>query len=266
MIWLGGDDSDARLFVGFAFSFVAGVLDGVVRLFGQSLFSTAGLVVLNGLVGAITGAFAGYVRAHQWKRRGWLWFLLDVSWGLTGATLAIFLHLMNGRRKSRPDVTHPYAGVVRYPHGWRPRGDFAITLGPVLSNCDGDPSTPLFKHEALHAFQNRLFGPIYMPTYLTWMLMFGAFGAAAGTFSKQLGKKAEALGYYSNPWEVWAYARHERAHNELNLARGFLSAQPAVVRLFQSPLAWTVYRVALVASVFFTVVAVLVVLAVLAAF
>lgn len=253
MLVIGGRDRGARWFVGFAFSFVAGALDLIPAAFGRPIFTTTGgLLAMAAVVGLVVGGTSGAVGTYDWRRRGALHFVADLTWGLTGGTLAALVQLINmGIRRDFPARETARHDVLRYPNGIRPKGNFTMTVGPVMSNCQELPGAPLYQHERVHVFQNRVFGPTYMPTYLAWLLAFGAFGGIVGLWSKSMSKRAEAIGYYSNPWEVWAYAKHE-------------SEAKAEVRLFQNALAWPVSKVVLIASVYFSAVAVAAVLLVIA--
>ena len=253
MLVIGGRDRGARWFVGFAFSFVAGALDLVPAAFGRPIFTTTGgLLAMAAVVGLVVGGASGAVGTYDWRRGGVLHFVADLTWGLTGGTLAALVQLINiGFRRDFPARETARHDVLRYPSGIRPKGNFTMTVGPVMSNCHELPGAPLYQHERVHVFQNRVFGPTYMPTYLAWLLAFGAFGGIVGLWSKSMSKRAEAIGYYSNPWEVWAYAKHE-------------SEARAEVRLFQNSLAWPVSKVVLIASVYFSAVAVAAVLLVIA--
>ena len=241
MLVIGGRDRGAKWFVGFAFSLVAGVLDLIPAALGHPIFTTtAGLLVIAGVVGAVTGATSGALATYDWRKRGVLHFLADVTWGLTGSTLSTVVQIINmAVRHEFPAREAKRNDVIRYPHGIRPQGNFTMTVGSVMSNCQEPPGEPLYQHERVHVFQNRVFGPTYMPTYLTWLLAFGAFGGIVGMFSKTMSKRAEAIGYYSNPWEVWAYAKHE-------------AEAKAEVRLFQNPLAWPIPKVILIGTIFFS--------------
>ncbi len=240
---------------GAGFSLAAAVLDVVPALVWRPIFTTpAGLQIGAALVGGMSGWVSGSLGTYDWRRRGVLQFVADVTWGLTGSTLACLVQAVNLVWRSRPSTSDGRTSVVRYAQGFRPRGNFAMTVGPVMSNCDQGPGRPLFKHEAVHVFQHRVFGPTYLPTYLAWTLGVGALGGVVGLFSKSMAKRAEALGYYSNPWEVWAYAVHAKAHGGRE------------IRLVSAPLAWSVWRVAMVASAFFSAAGVAVLYIVLAVF
>jgi hypothetical protein len=64
-------------------------------------------------------------------------------------------------------------------------------------------------HEDVHVWQARAFGPLYPLLYLGWTVTAGAAGAARWLITRQhtVGGSADAWGYYSNPFEWWAYSR-----------------------------------------------------------
>ena len=65
-------------------------------------------------------------------------------------------------------------------------------------------------HEAVHIWQARWFGPLYLVLYLAWTLM-GALGGVLLWLRRgrrePLGQLVESCSYYLNPFEWWAYSR-----------------------------------------------------------
>ena len=190
---------------------------------GGATLTPVGLTPVGALVGGANGAISGWRQVYDWRRaRGVAAFVLDSTWGLIGTTIGVGVHAVQSTRSdaayhdelSRRHGYHVYAGGVRLRRG------FAVTWGNVVSNAAGvrglDPSTAagrgrralVRRHEALHVWQNRLFGPLYPALYGGWFV----FGAAAGLITglargRDVYRAVETLAYYDNPFEVWAYAR-----------------------------------------------------------
>jgi hypothetical protein len=180
----------------------------VVRLFGGQLLSDPGpLLWIAAGVGAFTGMMAGIWMIHPWRRTGALELLLDTTWGLAGATNASLLHLFNFAWAGHGPETR--SGAHRYEKGFRIKEDFAFTQGPVMSELNVPPGDSLYRHEIVHVWQNRAFGPIFVLTYLVWMAVM-LFPALIVSIRKgQLFDRLQGICYFSNPWEVWGYQVQE---------------------------------------------------------
>jgi hypothetical protein len=203
LLWLGGDSPGVMIMVGWFFFVVPGAVDGIAYLAtGEVVTSPDFLVWLGTAVGAFTGLMNGLWQIHDWKGLGWLAFPLDISWGLAGATIGSLLHLVNFAWADH--ATEVRREAHRYNSGFRLKGTFAFTQGPVMSNLRDAPGVPLYHHERTHVWQNRAFGPLFTLTYLGWMAIWVIPGAIAAMVTKD----AEAIQswcYYNNPWETWAY-------------------------------------------------------------
>lgn len=176
------------------------------------------------LSGGLNGALAGARGIYDWRRlRGWAAFAADSTWGLAGTTAGNLLNLVNlasGKAGYRPDLSRRQNRHV-HDHGARVRRGFAITVGNVMSNTGLDRTGPaderrriILRHEDLHIWQNRLFGPLYTMAYGLWTVAGALVGLAVwllgGRREHRLGRLVETAAYYDNPFEYWAYRRDGR--------------------------------------------------------
>ncbi|MPZ68922.1 MAG: hypothetical protein GEU71_05275 [Actinobacteria bacterium] len=205
-----GDAKGARLAIGWAFFLVPGIVDAIASIFSDSRPLTDGSVLLwfATVVGAFTGLMAGLHRIYDWSRLGAPQFLGDTTWGLGGSTtaaLVAFLNIFIGTCSS-----DERKGAHRYDKGFRLKEDFAFTQGNVMSSLTDDETQPLYKHERLHVFQNRAFGPGFILSYLGWMALW-IIPSLATSLARRDPRFIEGWCYRSNPWEVWAYFIQRRA-------------------------------------------------------
>src|SRR5262249_22046200 len=56
-----------------------------------------------------------------------------------------------------------------------------------------------------HVWQNRGFGPFYILSYVTWLIIMLIPGLIAGAAGGSVGTGITALTYFDQPWEVWGY-------------------------------------------------------------
>jgi hypothetical protein len=190
---------------------------------GGATLTPVGLTPVGALVGGANGAISGWRQIYDWRRpTGVAAFVLDSTWGLIGTAIGVSVHAaQRGRRDagyhdelSRRQGHHVYAGGVRLKRG------FAVTWGNVISNAAGtrglDPSTAagqsrralIRRHESLHVWQNRIFGPLYPALYAGWFVAGATVGLVAGlSRGRDVYRAIETLAYYDNPFEVWAYRR-----------------------------------------------------------
>ena len=190
---------------------------------GGATLTPVGLTPVGALVGGANGAISGWRQVYDWQRaKGIAAFVLDSTWGLVGTAIGVSVHaVQRGRRDagyhdelSRRQGHHVYAGGVRLKRG------FAVTWGNVISNAAGtrglDPSTAagqsrralIRRHESLHVWQSRIFGPLYPALYAGWVVAGATVGLVAGlTRGRDVYRAIETLAYYDNPFEVWAYRR-----------------------------------------------------------
>ncbi len=254
-----GDDSrGTRLLVGWAFFGIHGLVDTVLAPFGvQALTTTSVLLVSAAAVGGVTGGLNGMFRVYPWDGLGVPQFLADVTWGLTGSTTGGLVHLFNCIFGTRaPDERK---GANRFTTGFHMPGKdtFAFTQGSVMSNLNEAPDQPLWRHERLHVFQNRVFGPFFTLTYLGWMAIMLVPAAIVG-WAKPLtvngttlgaGYRIEAWCYYSNPWETWAY----RLQRHVMAGANDIHSVAEVRAQLSNGLSWTDSVVALASVPFFVV-------------
>ena len=197
---------------------VVGALGG---LFGFVATEWLGFGPVGAAVGAANGLVAGWWGIYDWIRpAGWLSFIADSTWGLTGTVLGLALGAVNLTRADRGYVAELSArrGFHVFAGGFGLRRGFALTLGNVVANAGGsvglvgesagvaDRRRFVIEHEGLHVFQNRVFGPMFQLTYVAWVVGAGLVGLVVAAFapSERLAI-IETFAYYNNPFEYWAY-------------------------------------------------------------
>lgn len=174
--------------------------------------------IAGGAFAALSGWLAGWRGVYDWRRpRGWFAFVADSTWGLLGTSLGTLVLIANiaipsarledglSRRRNR----HLHDGGVSLKRG------FAFTLGSAISNANpngyGLNDAFLSRHEELHVWQNRIFGPLFQITYVVWGVL-GLLVAIAVWLRHQdvpLQELIETACYYNNPFEYWAYRNDE---------------------------------------------------------
>lgn len=218
-----GDLDSTALLIGWLFFLIPGAVDTVILLFGgdQTLCTPDVLMGFALAVGCTVGLLNGTLRTYNWSdTKGVPQFVADVTWGLCGSMVACLLTLYNLFAGSRPAAIEGDAqrsGANRFPKGWHMPGhdDYAFTQGFTMSNLPDLPESALYQHERLHVLQNRVFGPIFTVSYLLWMLVWVIASLAVAPIRKsKLGKTIEALSYFSNPWETWAYLVQRRVNKQ----------------------------------------------------
>lgn len=266
---LGSDQRQTGLIVGWLFFLVPGVVDSVIFI-GSDLFSSGRAdpvltdpTVLMGfalVVGAGVGIANGAWRTYDFNTIGVPQFLADITWGLSGSLVACLLTLWNTATGSRPGPGAPddqRSGANRHPRGWHVPGHptYAFTQGFTMSNLTYLPGDPLYKHERIHVMQNRLFGPLYTVSYLTWMLVLAIVAIPVALIRKQsVGGLVEAFAYLSNPWETWAYRVQRKAdappHADVRAAlSGNLQMSETLVAILAVP--WAALVLWVIASAMF---------------
>lgn len=190
--------------IGWAFLFWPGVIDTFGWLAtNRTVFAGHDLVDWATVFGGLAGWWDGLRRIHDWRRFGGLPFLLDVTWGGAGTSIGVAAHFLN-LGWGRP-LDSRRLNAHRYDSGVCTSRIYAITLGNVCGNFQGRGDGPLFAHEATHVLQNRIFGPIYLFTYLFWMAVMLAPAFLWGARVRRPGEVIYAWCYANNPWEEWAY-------------------------------------------------------------
>lgn len=203
---------------------------GAVVGFGTGLVVgelAAGGVVLAAVASVssgINGLFGGLRRVYKWNSvSGWFAWLADSSWALVTTTLGNVLNVVN--LVIRDSVYRQDFGVRQnrqvYEHGFALKKGFANTQGCVISNAgkgapdglDGDRDF-VDRHETLHIWQERWFGPLHPLIYIIWAvggaIVAVSYWVATPRRSEiPLGRLIETTAYYDNPFEYWAYRNDE---------------------------------------------------------
>lgn len=200
---------------------------GIVAMVGTALGWVTGLLLGLEWVGAsiagLGGLIAGWHQIYDWRTvGGWVGFGLDSTWGLVGTAGSLFFHLLQrvlptgvyrpelSRRKGR----HVYAG------GYRLKAGFATAIGNVITNADGlsgldgagGPRRRLLidRHEMLHVWQHRWFGPLFPTLYTAWFVLGAVVGFVLAIANRRpVAKAVLTVAYYDNPFEYFAYRRDE---------------------------------------------------------
>lgn len=122
---------------------------------------TVGIVVfaaLGALVGAVHAWAMSHTNCYPATTKSWLLLIVDNTWSLINTLVGaafLFLNLALGNRLDRDRCADRSSLVLR--NGVL-KG-YATTIGPVEAGTNDH----LDKHEAVHVFQARLFGPFFYP-------------------------------------------------------------------------------------------------------
>ncbi len=207
---------------------LAGAASGAVAYFAlEAVTGSSDVGVVAAVPAAINGLFGGARGVYAWKTiGGWGAFLLDSSWALISTTLGVAVNLIN--LFNRGSWYSPEFSVRQNRHvfgrGFALKRSFANTQGPVISNATcgrGDPienhRNLIERHEGLHVWQQRWFGPLHPAVYIVWGLLGVIVGLVYGVLSRKrrvnkvrVGKLIETAAYYDNPFEYWAYRNDKR--------------------------------------------------------
>lgn len=175
------------------------------------------LTVAGAVVAGANGVIAGAAGIYNWhSARGWAAMVLDSTWGLVLVACSLGVHAVNvvwPRAGYRRDLSHR-RGYHVYNSGARVSTGFVWTVGNVMSNTRADGAgrlQMLERHEGLHVWQNRLFGPLYPLVYVAWIVVGGVVGTAVWVVRRgSWWKTVDTIAYFDNPFETWAYRRDER--------------------------------------------------------
>jgi hypothetical protein len=170
----------------------------------------------------INGGYGGYRGVYAWRSpKGWFAYVSDSTWGLLGTTLGNILNVANSfisNADYRPDFSQRQNRHV-FERGACMKRGFAFTHGCVISNAATGRETLveerrsfIDRHEDLHIWQNRIFGPLYQTVYVVWFLLGAIVGLTTWIIKREppkLRRLVETAAYYDNPFEYWAYKRDE---------------------------------------------------------
>jgi hypothetical protein len=152
---------------------------------------TAGVALgwlVGGSIGAVIGAAVGLVlglafgwtiaKCHPYELspKGVFLFVVDHTWSLLNTIAgALFLLVSLAKRNELNLVDSRHTSKVVFTRGLIPNRKrvvgpdrqvvqtyFATTVGPVMVGVHPDGSPGLKRHEGVHVFQARLFGPFYL--------------------------------------------------------------------------------------------------------
>lgn len=197
---------------------LVGVAGGVL---GWLAGLSVGLSPLGAAIGAVAGFISGIRGIYDWRAAsGWIGFILDSTWGLITTAGSVLFHLVQTVMPSgsyRADLSQRRGRHV-YEGGYRIKPGFATAIGNVITNADGTtgldgPGGPrrrllIDRHEMLHVWQHRWFGPFFPLLYTVWTLVGAIVGLIMGAVTiRPTGRTILTLAYYDNPFEYWAYRR-----------------------------------------------------------
>jgi hypothetical protein len=174
-----------------------------------------GYPLAGAAVAGVNGGLAGWYGIYDWRRgSGWAAAVLDSTWNLIGTTGALVVRAFGLRRADTGYVREMSRRQNRYVYraGWTPRRRFAFTVGNTITNArnieDDARRSLIVRHEGLHVWQQRWFGPLFPLVYGVWMVG----GAITGSITWLVRGRAQAWSviverhaYYYNPFERWAY-------------------------------------------------------------
>jgi hypothetical protein len=197
---------------------VESVMVGVAgAAMGGLVLAPFGLAPAGAVIGGLNGAISGATATYRWRSpTGVVAFVLDSTWGLAMVAVGLAVHAVNlawpqsGYRLelSRRTGYHVYAGGVFVRRG------FAWTVGNVMSNCrptDERRRLMLVRHEGLHVWQHRVFGPLFPLLYAAWVIAGGVAGTLVWVVRRgSWWRTVDTIAYFDNPFETWAYRRDER--------------------------------------------------------
>lgn len=170
-------------------------------------------------IAGLNGVISGWRQIYAWRSLdGVIAFVLDSTWATLSIGVGLLTHVagrLKGALGYEPSLSRRQNRHV-YRDGFSLQPGFALTVGNVISGAgdvDGARRCKLITdHEAVHVWQARWFGPLYLPLYGLWSLI-GVVGGLIvwlrGGRKAKLGKAIETCSYYLNPYEWWAYSRDD---------------------------------------------------------
>jgi hypothetical protein len=165
--------------------------------------------IIGGIAGGAMGAVHGWemaaAGAYDWdKGADWLEFIADNTWSLPNSFVASIFTTINAPWNPVDKALSQGQGQLVFQKSWAP--DYATTFGNVTAG----QQVP--KHEREHAFQARLFGPIFYPSVaanyvvniIPWW--WGYHKSRYPTAPITSFKEYFTRGVYPHVWaEDWAY-------------------------------------------------------------
>lgn len=192
---------------------------GAMLGFGAGLLAGGPLgAVIGATVAGLNGLAAGARRVYDWRgARGWFAFAADSTWGLVTTTAGVCLAAINTLMPSAD-----YSGALSrrrnrqiYDGGFALQRGMALTAGGVISNANptgrGFNDSFLSRHEELHIWQARIFGPLFPLVYGVWFTGGLVVGTLVWLFHREESWQdlVRTAGYFDNPFEYWAYRNDE---------------------------------------------------------
>lgn len=175
------------------------------------------LGVVMAVVGGLNGVVSGRRRIYRWDSlRGWVAFVLDSTWATLPVAVGLLAHLAG---KGYVAEMSEGRGHHVYRAGFTLKPGFALTVGNVIAGA-GDVERArrarlIHDHEAVHVWQARWFGPLYLPLYGLWSGLGAVTGLLVWLVRLLRGRRqpvaavVESCSYYLNPFEWWAYSRDD---------------------------------------------------------
>lgn len=208
MISAGGHSKTVVTLTSLFFFIWPGLVNVVTHLItGHPVIGESGVLWIALVAGGFVGVMDGLWATHRWLGIGPVAFLLDITWGLGGSTNGLLLHVYDtvaGKHADGPTNTRHESH--RYEGGFRIKADYIFTQGAVMSNAtQAPPGSPLFHHETLHTWQNRILGPFYWMSYVSWMIVTFIPALIVGAATGKAADVIQWWTYYNNTWEVMAY-------------------------------------------------------------
>jgi len=172
-------------------------------------------------VGVVSGAIAGANRMYDWQSaRGRAAFVLDHTWALATTLVGSLAWLVN---HMLPDTGFEQTLSERrnrlvFRGGIVVRRGFAVTLGYVVNGAGGrtgeitQPRLNLVdRHEDVHVWQARAFGPLYALGYVVWSTCGALAAVVTWPFDRRASimSRIDSFAYYRNPFEWHAYSRDD---------------------------------------------------------
>jgi hypothetical protein len=182
----------------------------VILHLGLHVGSGAALVVsvICGAIGGTYSAIAIGRGIYGFGPFSIIGYVLDMTWSLLNTTVSLLVWLpacmVGGGAFVEPDERSRRSGTFVYAENPRGGGYDATTVGTVIG---GGWSS----HEEVHVWQARLFGPLYLPVYVTSLLLNLLFRLCVGKLENIVEQA-----YYRVCFEDWAYTAGSSSGDTIN--------------------------------------------------